>query len=916
MTPFIHIIFQTAHAATITSAGNGAWNSTTVNAPWPGGVVPLATDNVIISNGNTINLSSNQTIVNVTMNGTGVLNLGTNTRTLTVSGNFTMNGSSNIQGNATNRGIAVAGNFVVSSGASVIIQNIVLSVTGTFQNDGTIVLNTANTAGKFFGNFLNNGVWTNSGNNVPFTVGGDFTNNGTFTQGTGRVTFTGATSNVLGGSAASTAFGGGITINKGVAQANVLDVTSVITILAGGLTITNGTFKLSSASTIVPFTADPNMPNTGRLWNNGGTINSTANIDWTVLGTIRVDAGITNFGTSINNRLIPADATNIGLVEINGGTLTVSGRISTGVNAWEYKMTGGWCLLCTVGSNTGGRDIFNLDNSTGGIFSMSGGTLNIVNKGGGAGENLGYHNTSILGAGFTGGVLQMGNSTTAGASTIRIESFRPIYNLVINAPTSFIQVQSPAAPSATTELQITNSVTIVDGTFDISNQNILVGGNWTNLSAVADPLTQGTKSVTFNGSSAQTFANSGPANAGIFYNLVFNNSSGSIPQITLNNNLSATNGLTLTAGGIDINSTILSLGLSAAAPGTLLRTAGWLYGGTFTRWFATPILAIGNVAGLFPMGTSVGDYRPLWVANSVILTTGGQVSVVHSPTYPATWVAASHNDASWGNTLQGVSNSLWTITTSGIDFNGSSAQVRYGGDGFGINTLTDLNASLLASVVGTHGAATNAIATYEVNRTALTTAQIANSWRIGSRNVVQSPLPISLSSFTAKLLDNQVKLDWITETETNNDFFTVERSKDCINFEVLAVLEGAGTSNSRNYYSASDTKPFFGIDYYRLKQTDYDGSSKYHKIVAVKFEKMLETLLVYPNPAKGLVSLQMSDNGSAVSLTEVFNSLGQKVYSVKGFESGIDLSGQPAGIYYLNVHLPYQVITQKLALEN
>jgi hypothetical protein len=241
--------------------------------------------------------------------------------------------------------------------------------------------------------------------------------------------------------------------------------------------------------------------------------------------------------------------------------------------------------------------------------------------------------------------------------------------------------------------------------------------------------------------------------------------------------------------------------------------------------------------------------------------------------------------------------------------------VRFGGEGFGINTLTDLNASLLSSVVGTHGAATNVNTTYEVNRTALTTAQIAAGWRIGSRNIVQSPLPISLSSFTAKSQDRIVKLDWTTETETGNDFFTVERSKDCKEFEVIDVVKGAGNSSSRLNYSSIDNTPFYGTGYYRLKQTDYDGGFKYHKIVAVKFDKAPETLLVYPNPANGVVLLQMNDGGAVVSLTEVFNSLGQKIFTSQTFVSSIDLSSQPAGIYYLNVYLPDRVITQKLALE-
>lgn len=727
---FLLLLFflpHTSKAATVTTVGNGNWNSVVVGLPWPLGIVPSATDVVIIDNNDIVTLTTNQSIAGVTLNVGATLNLSTNTRTLTVNGNFMMNNNSAINGNANSRAVVISGDLVVS-GPNKTIQNVVLSVTGTFWNvSGTILFNTGNSASKFFGHVLNDGTITNNTSNVPFTVSGNFTNNGTFTSGTGRVTFTGATSNTISGTAASTGFGGGITVNKGNSQNNVLEVTSVITMLNGGLILSNGTFKLSSASTIVPFTADPNIPLNAKLWNNGGTMNSTASIDWTILGYIHVSAGSLNFGTAINDRMAPnSSGATSGVIEISGGTLTATGRISSGTNAWRYIMSGGTASLGTLGNNTGGRDVFNLDNATNGVFSMSGGTLIICNKGGSAGENLGYHNSATLGTGFTGGVLQMGTAGTTTGTIMKVLTSIPIYNLRILANNCTVQVQSPAAP-VVTSVQVTNDLTIQDGTLDLSSLDLLVGGDWTNASAVADPLIQGTRRVTLNGTQAQTVTNTGSSNAMVFYNMEINNSFGTIPQITLSNTLNTTNGFTLSQGVVNLNSNTLTLGTSAAAAGTLGRTAGWLYGGTFTRWFNTPSIAIGNIAGLFPMGTDQGDYRPLWVAYSANLTTGGQVHVQHNPTYPATYVIASHNDASWGNLLEGVSNSVWNVSSTTLAFNGNTGQIRFGGTGFGTNALTDLNASLLASVVGAHAAATNVNTTYEANRTTLSTANLTNA---------------------------------------------------------------------------------------------------------------------------------------------------------------------------------------------
>src|SRR5690606_38659659 len=102
---------------------------------------------------------------------------------------------------------------------------------------------------------------------------------------------------------------------------------------------------------------------------------------------------------------------------------------------------------------------------------------------------------------------------------------------------------------------------------------------------------------------------------------------------------------------------------------------------------------------------------------------------------------------------------------------------------------------------------------------------------IGSSNNV---LPIQLLSFTAKPIDNkEVLTQWTTATETNNDFFTVERSVDALNFKEIGTVNGAGNSNNAIKYRFSDKNPFAGTSYYRLKQTDFDGKFSYSEIESV-----------------------------------------------------------------------------------
>ncbi len=136
------------------------------------------------------------------------------------------------------------------------------------------------------------------------------------------------------------------------------------------------------------------------------------------------------------------------------------------------------------------------------------------------------------------------------------------------------------------------------------------------------------------------------------------------------------------------------------------------------------------------------------------------------------------------------------------------------------------------------------------NPTAVTTlANIQSSFNTWwTLSALASPLPIELMEFLAKKSGEQVILTWKTQTEINNDFFTVERSQNGLQFEILGTVSGAGTSNNPNSYGMTDFHPLKGKSYYRLKQTDYDGHFTYSQNVSISFEPV-ESFSVYPNPA-------------------------------------------------------------------
>jgi len=122
---------------------------------------------------------------------------------------------------------------------------------------------------------------------------------------------------------------------------------------------------------------------------------------------------------------------------------------------------------------------------------------------------------------------------------------------------------------------------------------------------------------------------------------------------------------------------------------------------------------------------------------------------------------------------------------------------------------------------------------------------------------LQSVLPVELISFSAKAGKENVVLTWTTASEKNNDYFEVERSVDGRTFNYLETIKGAGTTTLARHYQTNDNNPINGINYYRLKQVDFDGTSTYSDIVTVEIKS--EKVELFPNPVAGTLYLRMSD---------------------------------------------------------
>ena len=140
------------------------------------------------------------------------------------------------------------------------------------------------------------------------------------------------------------------------------------------------------------------------------------------------------------------------------------------------------------------------------------------------------------------------------------------------------------------------------------------------------------------------------------------------------------------------------------------------------------------------------------------------------------------------------------------------------------NTLADWSATPLGIVTP----ASNNVTVSSHSATLLTRSKW---WSLVDNS---NPLPVSLLSFTGECLDKTVEVKWITASELNNDFFTIERSTDAMNWQTISTVTGAGNSNSITHYSVIDINKNFHTSYYRLKQTDFDGTSTSSSIITVR----------------------------------------------------------------------------------
>lgn len=461
-----------------------------------------------------------------------------------------------------------------------------------------------------------------------------------------------------------------------------------------------------------------------------------------------------------------------------------------------------------------------------------------------------------------------------------------------------------------------NTAFVMNGTGGVYpnyNNNSNYSGNLTVTAASAITFGAGTTgTATFSGAANQNINVTAGTPAPIFTRLVINNTGSGV---TLNNTpINVSNSLSLSTGLLNTSTAYIltMLNGSTTAAGTALSTSyvnGPMAYQKSTSGVSTLNFPIGNGPDCRPFiltvnhstGTLYTYTATLYDANPALLgytlpPSVTRVSNMHYYTIARTNAAGASqpfqglsgnqtiqiffgaNDyVTDGSTLTIVKNT-YTATTAWIDIGGSGGPAANGG------------ADLTGSIISTSGpTAFNSFSTFA----------IAN--KIGGANV----LPIKLLYFTARPDNSQVDLGWGTATESNNNYFTIERSHDGITFDSLIRVNSLafdGTSSTPLDYTAVDPSPLQGTSFYRLKQTDLDGNSQYSNVQSVYFGRQT-TVSIYPNPSAGTLYVSGLPGDQTTMKAEWYDIGGrlllQQMVSVQG------------GVAMLNTHFTNGVYVLK-----
>ena len=756
--------------------------------------------------------------------------------------------------------------------------------------------------------------------NIPGTVfNGNIIVNSTFGEGIYFSTSANGTSTLAAGKAISV---GGIGFTDG--ELRLYRFTQV------GTTAQNLVFGGMAGLRMGPTTTFNGNVNFSapQLYLDGATFNGTATLQKTGAG----------YNQGLGNNIFASTAT-----IANNGTAalrTIGNNLFNGTTFITSTGSAEILLELTLGStyngdvtftNTGTsyvRAAFNGANSFNGnitVSSTNGSGVYFSENAGGTSTLASAKTISVGGAGFTKGELRLERFTQVGATpqnlTLTSNALFRLNgattwngNLVVSSPRVFLQnsVFNGTASFTKTDNNTdsnyggntfngtTTFTNTGSGVFRLANNapDIFVGNAVFNQAAGtlqpaynqpsqfqgnvtvggAAPVTFGANLGTaiFSGNSPQAINKSGAA-APVFRRLEMNKPSNTT---TLNTSILVTTSATFTSGVLHSDA-INIIGFADNATSA---------GGANASHVDGPVIKTGNDAFVFPTGDN-GIFRPIAISAPSNVSHSFTAEYFFTPqafggpsTYDPSFYSVSACEFWTLDRAPAIGGSNVSVTLS---WNSADCSGPYVGDPSTLR-VARWNGSSWANH-GNGGTTGNAAA-----GTIVTSGVVSafSPFTLASTTSV-NPLPIELVGFVATPVGNSVELGWGTLSELNNDYFTIERSLFGVEFEEVARIKGAGTTTTRQTYGYVDTHPHYGASYYRLKQTDFNGSTSFSNIVKVDLGAP-DQILVYPNPVARSTTALIDHKGSFA----LFNSMGQRVLVIDNNDE-LDTRGLPSGVYTL-----------------
>lgn len=452
--------------------------------------------------------------------------------------------------------------------------------------------------------------------------------------------------------------------------------------------------------------------------------------------------------------------------------------------------------------------------------------------------------------------------------------------------------------------EISGSLTLTAGTLIVGAYTLTLSSNTspTRTSGVID-ATNASAEIAFGNTTAITLP------SGMFSGTISKWKMNGAGGVILGENTTIGGTLTLTSGKLTVPASYtLTLGTTSTNL-TLSGGSSSSYLVTASNTAAIKRFINSNTSYVFPMGDA-SYYTPM----TFTLNTNGGLSSAYLTTYVVDAVCPGFTESDFATYIS----RYWSVEQSGIT--SPNYDISYTYDDSDISG-TESNLLPVKVSSGTWYKPSNAVSitngtsegtgSVTTGTNTLTWAGLSTfSFDTGAGDEAES-LPITLLDFKARQVGENVRLDWSTGSEINNDYFTIERSKDGIRFEELFRKSGAGISNTTLYYFGYDENPLNGISYYRMKQTDYDGKYSYSNIESINFNNLIDNQLklsVYPNPIENIVlrfSLNSKQNENLKY--SIVDGLGKLVLSEeleveKGFnEFIIDAKKLNNGVYFLKI---------------